>query len=293
MTTSEPGAGRRAGRDDGRRGGGAVPADDLAVAGLSGRRVLLFQRHRMGGGGRRHHGRRLACATGWPRCSPKAPAFATACFWRRRIAPRRAQTTPVCARSPNWRPPSCPRANASSRPRRRAAPSSTSRASAWTCDGLDEMIAACDGPIVYPVAVGLVSAAHAIPLAPAMHAFLHAVVSNWISAGARLVPLGQTDSQRVLASLEAGRRRHREARACSIARRSRQRHLSRRSRQPAPRDAVYAAVPVMMRTHSHPSSRRTPGPITTRVVVVAKASAIAASIVRSRVYGSLRSQGRR
>jgi urease accessory protein len=35
-----------------------------------------------------------------------------------------------------------------------------------------------------------------------MHAFLHALVSNWISAGARLVPLGQTDSQRILAALE-------------------------------------------------------------------------------------------
>ena len=35
-----------------------------------------------------------------------------------------------------------------------------------------------------------------------MHAFLHALASNWISAGARLVPLGQTDSQRVLAQLE-------------------------------------------------------------------------------------------
>jgi urease accessory protein len=74
--------------------------------------------------------------------------------------------------------------------------------SAWSCEGLDEVIAACDGPIVYPVAVGLVSAAHAIPLAPAMHGFLHALVSNWISAGARLIPLGQTDSQRVLAALE-------------------------------------------------------------------------------------------
>ena len=73
---------------------------------------------------------------------------------------------------------------------------------AWNCDGLDATIAACDGAIVYPVAVGIVSAAHAIPLAPAMHAFLHAVVSNWISAGARLIPLGQTDSQRVLARLE-------------------------------------------------------------------------------------------
>jgi urease accessory protein len=73
---------------------------------------------------------------------------------------------------------------------------------AWNCDGLDPMIAACEGTIVYPIAVGLVSAAHAVPLAPAMHAFLHALVSNWISAGARLVPLGQTDSQRLLAALE-------------------------------------------------------------------------------------------
>ncbi|MBR0873822.1 urease accessory protein UreF [Bradyrhizobium tropiciagri] len=73
---------------------------------------------------------------------------------------------------------------------------------AWNSPGLDTSITACDGPIVYPVAVGLVSAAHGIPLAPALHAFLHAVVSNWISAGSRLIPLGQTDSQRVLASLE-------------------------------------------------------------------------------------------
>ena len=73
---------------------------------------------------------------------------------------------------------------------------------AWNCDGLDRLIAACDGAIVYPVAVGIVSAAHAIPLAPTMHAFLHALTSNWISAGARLVPLGQTDIQRTLAALE-------------------------------------------------------------------------------------------
>ena len=73
---------------------------------------------------------------------------------------------------------------------------------AWNSPGLDAMVAACSGPIVYPVAVGLVSAAHGIPLEPTLHAFLHAVVSNWISAGSRLIPLGQTDSQRVLADLE-------------------------------------------------------------------------------------------
>jgi urease accessory protein len=73
---------------------------------------------------------------------------------------------------------------------------------AWSGDGLDRTVSCCDGAIVYPVALALVSAAHAIPLAPTMHAFLHALTSNWISAGARLIPLGQTDSQRVLASLE-------------------------------------------------------------------------------------------
>jgi urease accessory protein len=73
---------------------------------------------------------------------------------------------------------------------------------AWNCDPLDRLIAACGDTVVYPVAVGVVSAAHAIPLQPTIHAFLHALVSNWISAGARLVPLGQTDSQRVLSVLE-------------------------------------------------------------------------------------------
>jgi urease accessory protein len=73
---------------------------------------------------------------------------------------------------------------------------------AWRNALLDRLVAACESSIVYPVAVGLVSVAHAIPLAPTVHAFFHAVTSNWISAGARLVPLGQTDSQRLLADLE-------------------------------------------------------------------------------------------
>jgi urease accessory protein len=73
---------------------------------------------------------------------------------------------------------------------------------AWNSTPLDRLVAACEGAIVYPAAVGLVSAAHGVPLAPTVHAFLHAVTSNWISAGARLVPLGQTDSQRLLARLE-------------------------------------------------------------------------------------------
>jgi urease accessory protein len=73
---------------------------------------------------------------------------------------------------------------------------------AWNSEPLDKLIESCAAPVVYPVAVGLVCVAHHVPLAPSIHAFLHAVASNWISAAARLVPLGQTDSQRVLAELE-------------------------------------------------------------------------------------------
>ncbi|UFZ08412.1 urease accessory protein UreF [Bradyrhizobium ontarionense] len=73
--------------------------------------------------------------------------------------------------------------------------------SAWNCAGLGEAVANCE-TIVYPVAVGLVGALHSVPPAPLLHGFLHALTSNWISAGSRLIPLGQTDSQRVLAALE-------------------------------------------------------------------------------------------
>jgi urease accessory protein len=74
---------------------------------------------------------------------------------------------------------------------------------AWNSASLDRLVACCGSSvIVYPVAVGIVSATHGIPLEPTILAFLHAVTSNWISAAARLVPLGQTDSQRVLARLE-------------------------------------------------------------------------------------------
>jgi urease accessory protein len=73
---------------------------------------------------------------------------------------------------------------------------------AWNCDRLARPLDVCRGAVAYPVAVGIVSAAHGVPLAATMHGFLHALTSNWISAAARLVPLGQTDSQRVLSALE-------------------------------------------------------------------------------------------
>ena len=73
---------------------------------------------------------------------------------------------------------------------------------AWACPALDRLAAAWTGSVAYPVAVGVAAAGHGIPLEPALHAFLHAVTANLISAGVRLVPLGQSDGQRVLAALE-------------------------------------------------------------------------------------------
>lgn len=73
---------------------------------------------------------------------------------------------------------------------------------AWPCDALASFRKVWTGPIAYPLAVGVACAGHDIPLTPALHAFLTAVVSNWISAGVRLVPLGHTDSQRLLQALE-------------------------------------------------------------------------------------------
>jgi urease accessory protein len=74
--------------------------------------------------------------------------------------------------------------------------------SAWPSRYLDGLLVALGSDVVYPVAVGLVSASHGLSLEATLHAFLHAQVANWISAATRLVPLGQTDSQRVLAALE-------------------------------------------------------------------------------------------
>jgi urease accessory protein len=83
---------------------------------------------------------------------------------------------------------------------------------AWPTPALDRLTAAWDGPLAYPIVVAAACAGHGIALAPALHAFLHGVVSNLVSAGVRLVPLGQTDGQRVLAALE-GAIAHAAARA--------------------------------------------------------------------------------
>jgi urease accessory protein len=73
---------------------------------------------------------------------------------------------------------------------------------AWSCEALERFAESWDGAVAYPVAVAVAVAGHGIPLEPALHAYLHAVVANQVSAGLRLIPLGQTDGQRLLAGLQ-------------------------------------------------------------------------------------------
>jgi urease accessory protein len=74
---------------------------------------------------------------------------------------------------------------------------------AWRCPALTRFAAAWKGAVALPVAAAVACAGHGIACETALPAFLHGLAANWISSGVRLIPLGQTDGQRVLAALEA------------------------------------------------------------------------------------------
>ncbi len=212
MTTSKPQAGprrskagravaagrscgaadRRPGSDERKRGGGAVPADDLAVAVLSGRRVLLFQAA--------SSGRWKPAISATPRSLREWLAAVLAdgsgfcdgvllAHAHRAAASRDDMALRDVAELAAAFVPSRERqleTSAQGRAFVDIARGGVELSRDWT-----NWISYCDGAIVYPVAVGMVSAAHAIPLAATMHAFVHALTSNWISAGARLIPWGR------------------------------------------------------------------------------------------------------
>lgn len=73
---------------------------------------------------------------------------------------------------------------------------------AWPCATLDLLTDTVSENPAYPLAVASAAAGHGIPAEAALEAWLHAAVSNLISAAIRLVPLGQSDGQRILAALE-------------------------------------------------------------------------------------------
>ena len=70
------------------------------------------------------------------------------------------------------------------------------------CPGLAQLTQFDDDMLCYPIVVATLAAGHEVPLASALTAYLHALVSNLVSAAQRLIPLGQTEGQKAIASLE-------------------------------------------------------------------------------------------
>ena len=69
-------------------------------------------------------------------------------------------------------------------------------------DSLAELCSARQFKPVLAVVFGVRSAKQGIPASMALPAFLHSYVANLVTAGVRLVPLGQTDGQLAIAELE-------------------------------------------------------------------------------------------
>jgi urease accessory protein len=73
---------------------------------------------------------------------------------------------------------------------------------AWPHPRLSEFAADQRGhPIAQSVVVAVACAAHGIGLSAAIQAYIQVIAANLVSAGARLIPLGQTDAQIAIARL--------------------------------------------------------------------------------------------
>ncbi|ABI63064.2 Urease accessory protein ureF [Granulibacter bethesdensis] len=72
---------------------------------------------------------------------------------------------------------------------------------AWPDSRFAAFCARHDESIVHPVAFGVASCWQGIPLRAALFGYLSAFAANLVSAGVRLIPLGQTDGQRAQAAL--------------------------------------------------------------------------------------------
>jgi urease accessory protein len=73
---------------------------------------------------------------------------------------------------------------------------------AWPHPGLDDFAARNAGyPVAHAAAGALAAGLHSVPLCPALTAWGHGIAANLVSAGLRLIPLGQTDGQVATAAL--------------------------------------------------------------------------------------------
>ena len=198
----------------------------LVLARLPGRRLQLLARARMGGRGRR--GRRPRRPRGLGRRPPRA---------RRRPHRRACCSPPPGAPTIPRRSPSSPRRSrlppsATSRPWPRARPSPAPPRAAYG------VAVAADAPTRSPSATP--RACSACRSARPRRSTLQAFAANIVSAGVRLIPLGQTDGQRDHRRAAAARRRGRRRRA----RRARpRRSAASRSAPTSPRCCTRRSTP--------------------------------------------------
>jgi urease accessory protein len=78
----------------------------------------------------------------------------------------------------------------------------TTLRAAWPVALKDMEKTFAEGWVPYGSAIGLAAAAAGLPLKPVLIAYFQSVMSNLLSAGIRLIPLGQTAGQRILARLQ-------------------------------------------------------------------------------------------
>jgi urease accessory protein len=69
-------------------------------------------------------------------------------------------------------------------------------------DSLSQLLFEHQVPPALAVVLGVRSAREGIPMSLALPAFLHSYIANLVTAGVRLIPLGQTDGQLAIAALE-------------------------------------------------------------------------------------------
>jgi urease accessory protein len=69
-------------------------------------------------------------------------------------------------------------------------------------ESLSQLLAESDIPPALAVVLGVRAAREGIPISLALPAFLQSYIANLVTAGVRLVPLGQTDGQLAIAALE-------------------------------------------------------------------------------------------
>lgn len=128
----------------------------------------------------------------------RSDAALLAAAWRATRADDRAALDEIAAVAAAWRGT----AETALESRAQGAAFLATTRAAWPHVLLEALSLRHRGEVALPVAVGVAAAAQDVPLAAVLIAYLHAFAGNLVSAGMRLIPLGQSDGQLVIAALE-------------------------------------------------------------------------------------------